>query len=190
MEQSPSWKSCSTSQIPSVQRKLKVHYHVHTSQPLAPNLEPVICSLHPSVLFLLFWAILLSSHLSLGLPSDLIPSSFRIRIVYAFPFLSHACYILCPSYLRFNHVNNIWCAMWITKSLNMWFPPVSCQFLPLSSRLSAWRPSLKRPSMRSSLNYDCKRTDSCSYQSTTPPLRLFQSHCCLHKIEVGHPSNH
>ena len=61
--------------------------------------------------------LILSSHLSLGLSSDLFPSGFPTKTLYI-P-LHHTCYMPHPSHSRFHHPNNIWWGVQIIKLLVM-----------------------------------------------------------------------
>jgi len=87
MEQSPSWQTkwFSTSQeIPRILWNPKVHYRIHKCPPPGPilgQLDQVHTRTSQSIL-------ILSSHLSLGLPSGLFPSSF--------PTKTHYTPLLCP----------------------------------------------------------------------------------------------
>ena len=81
MEQSPSWEancSAASQEIPQILWNLKAHYRTHKCMPPLP----ILSQLHPvpttpptswrSIL-------ILSSHLSLGLPNGLFPSGFPTR---------------------------------------------------------------------------------------------------------------
>jgi hypothetical protein len=59
-----------------------------------PYPEPVRSSPHHPILSIL----ILRTHLRLGLPSGLFPSSFPTNILYTFPRLPHSCYMPCPSH--------------------------------------------------------------------------------------------
>jgi hypothetical protein len=80
MELSPSGgaaNSAATQEIPSILWNPKVHYRVHKSPPLVPNLSPI----HPIYLRSI---LILSTHLRLGLPNGLFRSGFPTNILYAF----------------------------------------------------------------------------------------------------------
>jgi hypothetical protein len=88
MELNPSSEAASYAaiqELPSILWNLKVHYHVHKSLPLVPIRSQINQSISPhstsqrSIL-------ILSTHLCLGLPSDLYPSSFPTNILYEFLF--------------------------------------------------------------------------------------------------------
>ena len=89
MEQSPSWESNQFSagqEIPRILWNQNVHYRIHKDLPPVPILSQInpFPVLHPTS-----WRsiLILPSHLGLSLPSGLIPSGFRTKILYA-PFLS------------------------------------------------------------------------------------------------------
>jgi len=76
MEHSPSWEAnmfSASQEIPRILRNPKVHYRIHNSPPPALILSHIasVHSPHPTS-----WRsiLILSSHLRLGLPSDLFPS--------------------------------------------------------------------------------------------------------------------
>jgi len=74
----------------------KVHYRVHKTPPLVPILNQV----HPVHTFPPSFPKshrILSSHLPLGLQSDLFLSDFQTKILYAF-LVSHACYMFRQSH--------------------------------------------------------------------------------------------
>jgi hypothetical protein len=85
MEQSP-WETNNPSDIQEIPRLVwepKVHYRIHKSQPLVPNLS----QLHPVHTFqpyFLRYILILSSHLRLGLPSGLFLSHFPTEVLYTF----------------------------------------------------------------------------------------------------------
>jgi hypothetical protein len=73
-----------TQELPSLLLNPKVHYHVHKSPPLVPiltQIEPV-----HTIPFSLRSILLMSTHLRLGLPISLFPSSFPTNNLYAFFF--------------------------------------------------------------------------------------------------------
>ena len=81
MEQSPSWEANwfpASQEIPRISWKPKVHYCIHKCPPPVPilsQLDPVHTPHPTSWRFIL----ILSSHLSLGLPSGLFPSGFPTK---------------------------------------------------------------------------------------------------------------
>jgi hypothetical protein len=103
MEQSNSWETNSRSinqEIPHLLWVQKVHYRVHKSPPL----DHIMKQMHPVHIFLppsLRSIITLSSHLHLGLPSGLIPSSFPNKFFKHFSYIIHACYMTCTPQWHF-----------------------------------------------------------------------------------------
>ena len=95
MEQSPSWeanRSSDSQEIPRVIWNLKVHYRIHKSPPPVPILSHInpVHAPHPTS-----WRsiLILSSHLRLGLPNGLLPSSLSTKILYVplpSPYVLHA----------------------------------------------------------------------------------------------------
>jgi hypothetical protein len=85
-EQRPSWETSSHSRNQNIRRHLrnpKAHYRVHNNPPLVPILThinplhtfpPHFRKTHPNITF----------HLSLGLPSGLLPSDYPIKTLYTF----------------------------------------------------------------------------------------------------------
>jgi len=82
-------------EIPSILRNPSVHYHIYKSPPPVPILSQInpVHAPHPT-----YWRsiLILSSHLYLGLPSGLFPSSFPTKTQYA-PVLSPIC-ATCPAH--------------------------------------------------------------------------------------------
>jgi hypothetical protein len=96
MELSPSWEvaNCTaTQELPSVLWNQKVHYRVHKSPLLVPNLSQ-IDPVHTTPACLSKIHFKLFTHVRLGLSSGLFPSGFPTNILYAFFFSpTHAtCY--------------------------------------------------------------------------------------------------
>jgi hypothetical protein len=85
MEQSP-WKVNShlrSQEMPRLLQNTKFHYRVHKSPPLVPILH----QMHPSTPSQCFpprSVLILSSHLCVGLPSNLFLSGFPTKIFYVF----------------------------------------------------------------------------------------------------------
>jgi hypothetical protein len=123
MKPSTSWKvnSCSaTQQVSSISSNLKIHYHVHNSQPLVPVLGWMKST--PSHIIYLRFILILPSHLHLDLPSGVFPSGLHTKPMYAC--LSHTCYMPCPSHPPwFDHSNNFRQEVQITKFLIIQFSP-------------------------------------------------------------------
>ena len=92
MQQSPSWEANSSSasqEIPRILWNPKVHYRFHKRWPPVHILsqgKPVHAASSPSWRYFL----ILSSHLRLGLPSALLPSSLPIKILYTSLFFIYA----------------------------------------------------------------------------------------------------
>ena len=127
--------------MPRIWWNLKVHYHVYKCPPPVPILSQItpVHAPHPTC-----WRpiLILSSHLCLGLPSNLFPSGFPTKTLYA-PLLSpiHA---TCPVSLILD------LSTWIIfgeeyRSLNFSI----CSFLP-SYAISTLFPNT--PSLHSFLN--------------------------------------
>ena len=89
MEQSPSWEAnrfSASQEILHILRNPKVHYHIHKYTPPVPihsQLDPIHTPQPTSRRSIL----ILSSYLSLGLPSGLFPSRFPTKTLYT-PLLS------------------------------------------------------------------------------------------------------
>ena len=82
-EQSPSWEAnrfSASQEIPRILWNPKVHYRIHKSPPSVPILSQIksITPNHSSWRSIL----ILSSHLSLGLPNGLFPSGFPTKTLY------------------------------------------------------------------------------------------------------------
>jgi hypothetical protein len=107
MEPTPSWESCScaaTQEFPYILRNPKVHYRVHKSTPLVSvhnQINPV-----PTTPSYLRSILILSTHISLGLPSVLFPFQ---PISYMHSASPHSWYMPCQSHpLWLDHSNYIW----------------------------------------------------------------------------------
>ena len=104
MKQSPSYEAnrfLATQHIPRILWNPKVHYRIHKSPkhvPILSQIDPVY-ALHPTSLRSI---LILSSHLSLGLSSDLLPSYFPTNTLYA-PLLSPIRAI--DQYVMYDHIH-------------------------------------------------------------------------------------
>jgi hypothetical protein len=88
MELSPSWEAANcvaTEELSSILWNPKVHYRVDRSPPLVPILSPVTL-VHTIPSYLSNIHLVLSTHLHLGHPSGLFPSTFPTNILYTFIF--------------------------------------------------------------------------------------------------------
>jgi len=118
MEQSPSWEAnrFSASQvIPRILWNLKVHYHIHRFPATCPY--PVTSPIQSIPPHPISWrsTLILSFHLSLGLPSGLFHSGFPTSSP-----IPHKHYMPHPSHSsQFYHPNNIGCRVQIIKLLIM-----------------------------------------------------------------------
>jgi hypothetical protein len=124
MEQSPSWEvnRFATIQISRILWNPKVHYRIHKCPPpvsILSQLHPVHTP-HPTS-----WrsALILSSHLRLGLPSGLSPSGFPTKTSTRLS-PAHPSYMPRPSHSRFYHPHNSGWAVQIMKLLIMKFSPL------------------------------------------------------------------
>jgi len=91
-EQSP-WEAnrfSASQEIPRILWNPKVHYLIHRCPVNCPYPEPARSSPYPPHPTSLRSILILSSHLRLGLPSGLFPSSFATKILYAPLFSPHA----------------------------------------------------------------------------------------------------
>jgi len=135
MEHGRSWeaKSHSADQEIRLLWKMKFLYRVHTSLSLVSiinqmdksNIQPYFPKVHSNIIL----------HPCPDLPSDLVPSYFTTKTLYAFLSSPHTCYMLRPSYTPwFDRHNNIGEAynLW-SSSLCSHFQPSVTSFLSLSS---------------------------------------------------------
>jgi hypothetical protein len=79
---------------PNILWNMKIRYRFHKSPPLIPILSQInlVHTIPPHPISLRS-ILILSSHLHLVLPSGLFPSGFPTKILYAFLFSSHSCYM-------------------------------------------------------------------------------------------------
>jgi hypothetical protein len=91
MKLSSSWEAASCTA--TFYGTSEIHYRVHKSPPLAPNLSQINTA--PSYLrpILIFF-----THLHLCPPSGLFPSGFPHEYCICIPLLPHSCYVPCQSY--------------------------------------------------------------------------------------------
>ena len=99
MVQSPSWEAnwfAASQEIPRISRNPKVHYRTHKRLHLSVSWASPIQSIYPHPTS---WrsSLILSTHLRLGLPSGLFPSSFPTKTLYT-P-LSSPIRATCPAHL-------------------------------------------------------------------------------------------
>ena len=124
MEQSPSWEAnrfLASKEIPHILWNPKFHYRFYKSLPTVPVLSQINPVHTPT-------SHSLKSHLNIILPST--PGSSKRSLSLIFPhqnpvctsLLPHTCYMLRPSYSRFDHPSNI-CWVDIIKLLLMYFSP-------------------------------------------------------------------
>jgi hypothetical protein len=96
--------------------------------------------------------LILSTHLSLRIPSGLFPSGFPTNNLYVFHFFNHSCYMTRTSHpLRLHYDNYTWRRVQITKLLVMQFSPFSRHLIPLRSKYPPQHLVLKHPQSCSSL---------------------------------------
>jgi hypothetical protein len=100
-------------------------------------------------------SLILFSHLYLGLPSDLFPSGFPIKVCMTFSSLLRLLNTHSSGPPWFDHPNNIWWIVQVMKLLIMQSCPASRHFLPLWSKVllstcsetqSMFSPCCERPS--------------------------------------------
>jgi hypothetical protein len=78
--------------------------------------------------------LILFSH-CLGLPSGLFPSGFPTKILYAFLFFSHSCYMSCTSHPPWlDNSNYTWWTVQVMKLL-MQLSPTSYHFIPFGPNI-------------------------------------------------------
>jgi hypothetical protein len=120
MEQRASWeanRSSASQEISRVLWNLKVHYRAHKCPPPLPilsQIDPIHVPYPTSRRSIL----ILSSHLSLGLPRGLLSSSFPPKpCTHLTSPLLHKRYMPCPSQCSlFDHPHNIW---WGVQSIKL-----------------------------------------------------------------------
>jgi len=116
-------------------------------------------SIQPMPLYPTSWRsiLILSSHLSLGLPSGPLPSGFPTTCL-----LPHTCYMPHPFHSsRFDRPNTIWWRVNIIKLLIMKFSPLPCYLVPLRPKYSPQHPILKHPQPRhTSMSQENSNTQS------------------------------
>jgi hypothetical protein len=144
--------SCTATQdLPSILWNTNIRFRFHKSPPLVPILSqtnPVHTTPHsisPRSIFII------SSHLRLGLTSDLFPSGFPSNdMSSSYP---HSCYMSCSSHTPpIDNSNYSWRRVQVTKLLAMQISPMSSHFIPLRSKYSPQHPVLKHPSLCSYLS--------------------------------------
>jgi len=94
MEQSPSWEAnrfSASHKIPRILWNPKVHYRTYKCPPSVAILSQLY-SIHAPQPTSWRWILILSPHLSLGLPRGLFPSGFPTKTLYT-PLLSPICAI-------------------------------------------------------------------------------------------------
>jgi hypothetical protein len=154
MEQSHSWEAnlfAASQEIPRILWNPKVHYQIHKCPPgtclypEAAQSSPYPLPHHNS------WrsAVILSSHLRLGLSSGFFPSGFPTKTLYTPLPSPHMRYMPRPSHSsRFYHPQNSGWGVQIMKLLIMKFSP-----LPFTSSLlgpkNSQHPVLKHPQLSS-----------------------------------------
>jgi hypothetical protein len=113
------------------------HYHVHKSPPL----DPIISKINPfhTTPSSLRSILILSTHLHLGLPSDLFfPAGLPINILLHSS-SPHLCYMPCPSPPPWlDHSNYTWWRLQV-----MQFAPTYSHLIPLQSKYSPQHTILK-----------------------------------------------
>ena len=120
MQHGPSWEAnwfSASQEISQILWNPKVNYRIHKCLPLVPILSQPdqVHTPHPTS-----WRsiLILSSHLRLGLPSDLFPSGFPTKTLYKTSHLPHTRYMFRPSHSsQFCHPNNIGLAVQIIQFL-------------------------------------------------------------------------
>jgi hypothetical protein len=125
MVNSPSWEAnghSASQEIPGLFWNLKVHYHDHKSLPLVPILSQMQ-QLYNFQSTSLRSILILSSHLHLGLVSNLLPSSSPIKIVNAVLISSTHARATCPTKLILNLISPI--IQWSSSLCTLLQPPTA-----------------------------------------------------------------
>jgi hypothetical protein len=144
MELSPSWEAANYAtiqELPNILWNSKVHCCVLKSPPLVPILIQ-IDSVHTTPSYLRF-ILILTTHLSLGLPSGPFLSGFPTNILHAFLFAPFVLYALPISFSLTYHSNHTWREYKLWSSLCSFL--TSRHFISLWSKYSPQRPVLKYP---------------------------------------------
>ena len=105
------------------------------SQKYAKSLysEPKQIQSKPNQMIYFRYVLILSSHLCLGLASDLFPSGFPIKTLYSLLLSPHTYHILRPfQSSRFYHSDNICRGEEVTMLLNIQCPPAPCNLVHLN----------------------------------------------------------
>jgi len=147
LEQSASWEDDSHSASQEIPRLLcnpKVHYRFHKDLPLIPTLikKHPVRPYHP---ISLWFILILSFHQHLSLPSGFFPSDFPTKM---YEFIISPMHVTCPTNLHlldFDHPNNIWWSIQITKLFITQSSPASRIFFPVKSKCSPQLPVLIHP---------------------------------------------
>jgi hypothetical protein len=137
MELSLPWEEDSwaaTQQFLRISRSPKAHYRVHKSPPLVPILSQINPPhTTPSYLSTINFTFII--HLYLGFPSDLFPSGFPTKILYAFLFLFIRA--TCPTHL-IDLILFTWTRVEVMTLLIMQFSSVSRHFISTYSVHTHW----------------------------------------------------
>jgi len=142
MGQSPSYQANSrwaSQEIPCLLR----NYPLHNNPPLIP-IQCQMKLVHTSQLTSLSSILILPSQLLLVPRSDLFPSGFPSKILYA-SHLSHMCYMICSSHPPwFYHCNRSWRTVQVMKILVTRFSSRSYHSI-FTSKYSPQHPVFKHP---------------------------------------------